>query len=132
LREQFHEIVGRYMEEYPGVFDDWGIFIYTSNPFKGWGDYLIEIDVGVAELQYNTETWDAWIRMKKEIANAAVDQECSVSICHGSCREGDDDVAMHREMANGTFDIMKKIKRMIDPNNIMNPGKYCLDEAYDD
>ena len=35
-------------------------------------------------------------------------------------------------MANGSFDIMKKIKRMIDPNNIMNPGKYCLDEAYDD
>jgi glycolate oxidase len=132
LRVKFHEIVGRYMQEYPGMFDDWGIFIYTSNPFKGWGDYLIEIDVGVAELQYNTETWDAWIRMKKEIANAAVDHDASVSICHGSCREGDDDVAMHREMANGPFDIMKKIKRLIDPNNIMNPGKYCLDEAYDE
>ena len=35
-------------------------------------------------------------------------------------------------MAGGSFDIMKKIKRMIDPNNIMNPGKYCLDEAYDE
>ena len=29
-------------------------------------------------------------------------------------------------------EMMKKIKRMIDPNNIMNPGKYCLDEAYDE
>ena len=33
---------------------------------------------------------------------------------------------------HGSFDMMKKIKRMIDPNNIMNPGKYCLDEAYED
>ena len=27
---------------------------------------------------------------------------------------------------------MKKIKRTLDPENIMNPGKYLLDQAYDD
>jgi glycolate dehydrogenase FAD-linked subunit len=27
---------------------------------------------------------------------------------------------------------MKKIKRMLDPNNVMNPGKQMLDEAYQD
>jgi glycolate oxidase len=27
---------------------------------------------------------------------------------------------------------MKKIKRTLDPNNIMNPGKYLLDEAYEE
>jgi glycolate oxidase len=27
---------------------------------------------------------------------------------------------------------MKQIKRTLDPNNIMNPGKYLLDEAYEE
>jgi glycolate oxidase len=28
--------------------------------------------------------------------------------------------------------VMKKIKRALDPNNVMNPGKYLLDEAYEE
>ena len=33
------------------------------------------------------------------------------------------------EMGAG-FEVMKKIKRTLDPNNIMNPGKNMLDLAY--
>ena len=27
---------------------------------------------------------------------------------------------------------MKTIKRALDPNNVMNPGKYLLDQAYEE
>jgi len=33
------------------------------------------------------------------------------------------------EMGGG-FDVMMKIKAALDPNNVMNPGKYVLDRAY--
>jgi glycolate oxidase len=31
----------------------------------------------------------------------------------------------------GGFEVMKKIKRALDPGNIMNPGKYLLDQSYE-
>ena len=31
-----------------------------------------------------------------------------------------------------SWEVVKRIKRALDPNNIMNPGKQSLDEAYED
>ena len=53
----------------------------------------------------------------------------SISACHGSCREGEVDL-VPEELGRG-FDLMLDIKRTLDPNNIMNPGKYHLDRAYE-
>ena len=35
VREEWHAIVARYRERY-GIFDDWGMFAYTSGPHKPW------------------------------------------------------------------------------------------------
>ena len=37
VREEWHAIVDRYIREY-GIFDDWGMFAYTSGPYKPWAD----------------------------------------------------------------------------------------------
>lgn len=130
VRRRWHEILKKYKENYDGMFDDWGMFMYINNPFKTWGDYLTEIDIGVNELALTDETWQAYVNMKREIAEVALEVGGSISACHGGVREGDVDLACNVELREGQFELMKKIKRILDPNNIMNPGKYNLDEAY--
>ena len=34
--------------------------------------------------------------------------------------------------AGTSWEVVKRIKRALDPNNVMNPGKQSLDEAYED
>jgi len=132
VRRKWHEIADRLIAKHPDHFDDWGMFMYTGNPFRAWGDYLTEIDIGVNELEMTPEVWKDWIAAKVEIVRVALAHGGSLSMAHGGTREGEVDVATYEELAEGQFELMKKIKRMMDPNNIMNPGKYNLDDAYEE
>ncbi len=128
VREEWHAIADRYIDEY-GVFDDWGMFAYTNGAYKPWGDYLVEIDVGIWEQELDEDKWEGWVHFKREITEVALRHGGSITACHGSTREGDAEF-VPVEMGGG-FEVMKKIKRTLDPNNIMNPGKNMLDLAYE-
>ena len=129
MREKWHAIAAGLRERFD-MFDDWGMFAYTNGAFKPWGDYLTEIDIGIWEMQWDDESWAAWVDAKREIARVAIESGGSISACHGSCREGEVDL-VPLELGGG-FEVMKKIKRALDPLNVMNPGKYLLDQAYEE
>ena len=88
VREEWHAIVARYRERY-GIFDDWGMFAYTSGPYKPWADYLVEIDVGIWESRLDDETWAGWVACKREIAEVSLKYGGSITACHGATRAGD-------------------------------------------
>lgn len=132
VRREWYKIARDLVAKHPQHFDIWGMFMYTGNPFRPWGDYLTEIDLGVNELEMTPEIWADWVKAKTEIARVAVRHGGSLSACHGGTREGEVDVAVYEELAEGQYELMKKIKRMLDPNNVMNPNKYHLDSAYED
>ena len=105
------------------------MFAYTSGAYKPWGDYLVEIDVGIWEQKLDDENWAAWVRCKREIAEVSLKYGGSITACHGATREGDAEL-VPTEMGSA-WGVVKTIKRALDPNNVMNPGKQSLDEAYE-
>lgn len=125
VRREWHEIIARLRRKH-GIFDDWGMFCYTSS--NTGLDYLTEIDVGIWEQELTDEAWADWVIAKRDIAAVSLAHGGSISACHGSCREGEVDL-VPAELGGG-YDVMLKIKRVLDPNNVMNPGKYGLDVAY--
>jgi glycolate oxidase len=127
VRREWHAIVDR-LRRASDVFDDWGMFAYTSA--RTGVDYLTEIDVGIWEQELDDETWSMWIQAKREIAAVAVAHGGSISACHGACREGEVDIVP--EELGGAYDVMHTLKRALDPNNVMNPGKYGLDGAFEE
>ncbi len=128
VMEEWHAIADRIIDRY-GIFDDWGMFFYTNAAHKPWGDYLVEIDIGIWEQKLDDVNWAGWVEAKHDIAAVALKYGGSITACHGATREGDAELAA--EEMGGGFEVMKAIKRVLDPNNIMNPGKYELDTAYD-
>jgi glycolate oxidase len=128
VREEWHAIVDRYIREY-GIFDDWGMFAYTNGAHKPWGDYLVEIDVGIWEQRLDDSNWAAWVRCKREISEVTLKYGGSITACHGATREGDAEL-VPTEMGS-SWEVVKRVKRALDPNNVMNPGKQMMDEAYE-
>jgi glycolate oxidase len=126
VTKAWHDIVAD-LRRKTDVFDDWGMFAYTSADTGV--DYLTEIDVGIWEQRLDDTAWTAWVQAKKDIAAAAIAAGGSISACHGSCREGEVELVPD-ELGRG-FGVMLDVKRALDPNNIMNPGKYLLDRAYE-
>jgi glycolate oxidase len=128
VREEWHAIVERYIREY-GIFDDWGMFAYTNGAYKPWADYLVEIDVGIWEQRLDEAGWQAWVNCKREISEVSLKYGGSITACHGATREGDAEL-VPTEMGS-SWEVVKRIKRALDPNNVMNPGKQSMDEAYE-
>ena len=126
VRDEWTAIAQKYIDRY-GIFDNWGMYCYTSASYKPWGDFLTELDIGIWEERLDDETWAGWIDFKSEIAKVSLKYGGSISNCHGTTRVGDAEL-VPEEMGGG-WDVMLKIKRALDPNNIMNPGKQMLDRA---
>jgi glycolate oxidase len=130
VRERWHALVAEYKQKYD-IFDDMGGFYYNNNPFKQWGDYLTEIDVFIDEYHLTEELWQKWLELKRKISEVVLEVGGSISACHGGTRPGDVELVVGKELDPGVYEIMKMIKKNLDPNNIMNPGKYMLDSAYE-
>jgi glycolate oxidase len=123
--DRWNEIVDRYVAENE-IFDHWGAFVYVNNAFRGWGDYLLEIDVGIYEPGLNDHSWSAWLGLKRELALVTIEAGGSISTCHGGTRAGDLEL-VPVELGETEFDLIRRIKRAIDPDGIMNPGKWLFD-----
>jgi glycolate oxidase len=113
--KQFHEILKKYDIE------DWGGEIWTVQP------PLVSVLWKVDER--NEDKWQDYVNASKEIAEVYMREGGTISTCHGLGTRREEDL-MPLELGPEIYEIMKKIKKVIDPNNIMNPGRMGLDDAY--
>ena len=89
-----------------------------------------DLETVPAREKLDDETWAGWVDLKSEIAKVALKYGGSITACHGATREGDADL-VPTEMGDA-WPVVLAIKRALDPNNVMNPGKYGLDSAYEE
>ena len=67
------------------------------------------------------EGWEKYQKLLREIAKLVTGLGGSISSCHGVGIEHRDNLDL--EYSEVALDMMREIKRSLDPENIMNPGK---------
>ncbi|MEM4523132.1 MAG: FAD-binding oxidoreductase, partial [Nitrososphaeria archaeon] len=124
VKSRWHEIIKKY------GFDDWGL-IFISNRRSKRGEYLAGIMMGVNEFEFleNESRWEDLINCRRDLLEVALNVGGSLSAAHGPVEKGK--VELLPKELGSSFELMVKIKKLLDPNNIMNPGKYLMDEAYE-
>jgi FAD/FMN-containing dehydrogenase len=65
--------------------------------------------------------WERWQDLLREIAALATSMGGSISCCHGVGLEHRDNIDL--EYSEVALDAMRAVKKALDPQNIMNPGK---------
>ena len=103
--------------------------MHTNNPFKPWGDYILSMDLFMPETELDDAKWKAFLELDRKMSEVVLQHNGSITACHGATRPGQAEL-IPTELRNGMYDMMKIMKRTLDPNNIMNPGKFGLDSAY--
>jgi len=122
VTERFHEICAKYQ------IDDWGVFMF-SNSRSMQGDMMVIVDVAVDER--DDERWPNWEKCFSEFTEVILQAGGTLSGAHGCTKAGDREF-LPVELSAGGYELMKTIKRTLDPNNIMNPGLWGLDSAYEE
>jgi FAD/FMN-containing dehydrogenase len=72
------------------------------------------------------KAWERYQGMLREIAELATGLGGSISTCHGVGIEHRDNIEL--EYDEVALDTMRAIKKVLDPDNIMNPGKKIPDK----
>ena len=118
VRRKWHDIVAR-LREQQDVFDDWGMFAYTSA--RTGVDYLVEIDVGIWEQELDDETWALWVQAKRDIAAVASSTAARSAPATGRAARARS-TSCPTELG-GAYGVMESVKRTLDPEQRHEPGQ---------
>lgn len=77
----------------------------------------------------NEAKWQEYEQVSKEIAAVYLREGGTLSMAHGLGMRRNEDL-LQSEVGLAYYELMKKMKVTLDPNNIMNPGRWGLDDAY--
>ena len=98
---------------------------YGTGPLPG-EEYSLDVGryrivAGRYKVPAGDRAWERYQGMLTEIAELATGLGGSISTCHGVGLEHRDDLGL--EYDEVALDTMRAVKKVLDPDNIMNPGK---------